>query len=285
MAETNAERDPVARYLSDIRDIPRLSREEETRVLRAVREGDAGALQTLVKAHLGFVVSVAGEYRSSGLPFEDLVNEGNLGLIRATERFDLTKGTKFITYAVWWIRKTILQAITEKSRIVRLPDAHLTRIRRIRAAEAALRGTLRREPSKDEVSSHLATTVRALDATLQLALVQAEPHRPKDEDSEPPIFERLRDHGASAEQEMIRRETRREAVRLFGQLEPRERRVLSMRLGLSGEPPQTLAETGAQLGLSRERIRQIENIAKRRLRRKIATKDRPSGSRRSRACS
>jgi len=231
--------------------------------------GHPDPLHILIEANLGFVVGVAREYRSMGLPFEDLLNEGHLGLIEAAGRFDPGKGTKFITYAMWWIRKSILRAITEQTRIVRLPAGQQKKLRDVREAERTLRLRLGGEPTREEIACYLAMTTSAVEKVLRYAMDRADLHRPDGDDRGPSLAERLRENRIGPEEKLIRREKLEEALRIFGSLAFQERRILALRLGLWGEPPCTLAEIGNRLGLSRERIRQIELRATAHLRERI----------------
>ncbi len=160
----------LARYFSDIRHYPPLTRERECALARNVKTGCKVSRDELVQANLSFVVKVASEYRNLGLPFEDLLNEGNLGLIEAAHRYDASKGTKFITYAIWWIRKSILKALSEHSSLVRVPTYQMKKVREIRDAENTLRRKLGRKPKREEISERLSKSVNKIDQTLQLKL-------------------------------------------------------------------------------------------------------------------
>jgi RNA polymerase primary sigma factor len=279
MTATNEENRGISSYLGSIRATSRLDKEEELRVARSARDGRVDALHALVEANLGFVVKVAKQYRSLGLPFEDLLNEGNLGLIRAATRFDPDRGTKFITYAIWWIRKAILEALSASMRIVRLPDRYARETRKANAAESVLRSRLGRAPSREELSEHLGTPLATLDEMRWTVRAPIELDRPVKNNEQQTLTETLSDDGASAEAGLIRREMLDGAARVFARLTPREQEVLALRLGLTGDPPQTLAVVGERLGLSRERIRQIEVNARRSLRRMLTRSDGTKSSR------
>lgn len=259
------EQNVVARYLADVRQIPRLSREEELRAVDEIRQGCTEALNRLVESNLLFVVHVARSYQNLGLPFEDLLNEGNLGLIEAARRYDPSKGTLFLTYAMWWVRKAILRALGEKVQLVRIPHNQQRKIRDIRAAETALHRSLGRAPSTEEISAHVA--IRPADVT-KLRLVSggyASLDRTVNEHGEYALVELLRDLGINCEQRMIRSETLHTLKTALGKLNEQQRRVLQLRFGLDGSRGLTLREAGQRVGLSRERVRQIEKTATRRL--------------------
>jgi RNA polymerase primary sigma factor len=258
----------LARYLSEIRCRPKLSREDEAGLARRAREGSGRALNDLVEANLGFVVKIAHEYRDMGLPFEDLLNEGNLGLIRAARRFDSARGTKFITFAVWWIRKSILAALSQNAGLVRIPDHHRRRLRRIRQTEQSLVRELGRSPRREEVAEALAHGPAEMDAALLHDLKGRSLGEAVGRDRDTPLSELLADETASTgEEDYLRREATELVAEALHELDPRQRRVLEYRFGLSGGPALVLREAGRRLGLSRERVRQIEVSATRRLRR------------------
>ena len=255
------EKSVLSRYFSDIRKKRPLSREQEGVLLDAIDQGNSEAFDELVERNLSFVVKIANEYRGLGVPLEDLLNEGNLGLIEAARRFDNKKGVKFITYAIWWVRKTILQSISEKSRVVRLPYAQQRRIEKIRQAETRLRSILGREPSRRELARELdlreqdvAKAQQARTKTFSLA-------RPVREDGEAKIEDFVQCKDRTQLEKIIDRETLHVMERVFTGLTEQQRIVLVMRFGLGTDSPMTLQEAGERLGLSRERIRQIEKQA------------------------
>lgn len=238
-------RSALSHYLAEIRGGALLSREEEADLALRARAGDREALNRLVEANLGFVVKVAREYRHLGVPFEDLLNEGNLGLLEAARRYDGSRGTKFITFAVWWIRKAILAAVAQGSGLVRLPDYERRRLRRIRLAEGPL--------PQDALHGYPRT--RSLD-------------EPASREGETSLGERLTDDSATtSEEDLLQREAIELLCQTLERLEPQERRVLEYRFGLAAEPCLVLREVGYRMSVSRERVRQIEVCAMRRLRR------------------
>jgi RNA polymerase primary sigma factor len=234
--------------------------------------GREDAINRLVESNLGFVVTVAREYRHLGLPFEDLLNEGNLGLIEAARRYDPEKGARFITYAIWWIRKLILRALTQRSTLVRIPDSKAKKLKDIRRAQANLRQSLGRDPSRREVSEHLEMRQENLDRLIQLTPSTASIDAPVDERHDVPLGEFLRHIGVSTEQEMIRRQGLERMSKAFTQLTDQQRNVLTLRFGLGGDTPRTLSEVGRCISLSRERVRQIQDQATRRLRKLVSSK-------------
>jgi len=255
-------------YFSEIRDIPLLTKDEEKSLARDIQNGNRDALHELVESNLSFVAKVASEYRSLGLPFEDLLNEGNVGLIEAAQRFDAGKDTKFISYAIWWIRKSILKALSEQSHTVRLPYSQMKKVKEIRQADKALRKELGRRPTREEISKHLSKSVAKIDRVLQHTAHEISLDEPIGEEQETPLSDCIVDHGRiSAEERLLERELTHGVSQVFEHLSEQQQIVISYRFGLNGETPLTLQETGDRMGLSRERVRQIECQAKERMRR------------------
>jgi RNA polymerase sigma factor (sigma-70 family) len=206
---------------------------------------------------------VASEYRNLGIPFEDLLNEGNLGLIEAANRFDVSKDTKFISYAVWWIRKTVLKALADHANTVRIPPHKMKKVREIRDAERGLRKDLGRKPTRVEISKQLSQDVTKVDEVLQISLhgVSLDTKVGKNEDR--PLSEFLRDEkNPEMEEDIIHRQNTSALSGALEILSEQERTVLARRFGLDGEEPMTLQTIGKGMGVSRERVRQIENKAK-----------------------
>ena len=257
----------LAAYFRKIRDFPRLSREDEVNLATHVREGCESCRNELVQSNLSFVVKVASEYRNLGTPFEDLLNEGNLGLIEAAQRFDATKGTKFITYAIWWIRKSILRALSERSTLVRVPSYQMTKVREIRHAERALSRELGRQPGRDEISKRLDRDVSKVDQVLQFNLREVSLEQKVGRERDQTISDFLPDdRSPNAEDDLMHREDTSMMMQAICELTDQEKSVLRYRFGLSGEPARTLKEVGAIMSISRERVRQVEVKAKLRLR-------------------
>jgi RNA polymerase primary sigma factor len=224
----------------------------------------------LIQSNLSFVAVIAGEYRNLGLPFDDLLNEGNIGLIEAAYRFDPGRGTKFITYAVWWIRRGILRALADQSRLVRLPDYQRKEFRRIRDAETSLGRELGRPPDTSEISERLSRSIESIGRMRQSQLPELAIDAPVRIGETQPISDLLADKVLpNPEDAVIRAQALQLVGRSFSLLSPREREVLRYRYGLGGAPGLSLSKVGKRLGLSGERVRQIETDAIARLRKMI----------------
>jgi RNA polymerase primary sigma factor len=264
------DRTSLSRFFADMRRYPRLSKERERSVAANVRLGDTPALHELVQSNLAFVVKVARQYRNYGVPFEDLLNEGNVGLLEAAKRYDPTKDNKFVTYAIWWIRKAILQALTEQS-VVRVPPYQMRRVREIQETESALARSLGRRPERNEVSEKLDRSVDKVDEVLQFATRPVSLDEKVGRDREISLADLLVDeHASNPEDDLIRHEAHQLVTDALRHLNKREREVITLRHGIAEERPLTLQETGERMRLSRERVRQIECEAKARLRRFFA---------------
>lgn len=267
MAESVARNQTVQRYLADIRQLKTLTKAEELKIARDLRAGCEDAVNRLVEGNLRFVTKVALEYRNMGLPLEDLVNEGNMGLIDAAKHFDPERDIKFITYAVWWIRRSILQALNNQIRLVRLPAWQSRKARELNEAKRQLRLELGRHPSRDELSDHLETSRKKLEQTMLQGGTEVSLDQPFRADQDRPLSETLEDQdGDRFVAAVVRRQMTDEMGKILKRLTPMQRRVLRMRFGLNGRPPMTLRQAGAEIGLTRERIRQIECQAKQKMR-------------------
>ena len=233
------------------------------------------AINDLVQSNLSFVAKVASEYRNLGMPFEDLLNEGNVGLIEAAHRFDADKDTKFISYAIWWIRKSILKALSEQSTVVRLPYSQMKKVKEIRAAEKSLSKELGRKPNREEISKHLSKSLAKIDKVLQYGVHEMSIDEPLGEDQDSYLADCLPDkERVSPEERLLDQEMNCGVDEAYCKLPQQQRTVIGFRFGLNGEPPLTLQETGERMGLSRERVRQIECQAKERMRRMFAKRQR-----------
>ncbi len=262
----------ISKYLQEISEFPLLSKEEEHKVaVRMHEEGGDRSYHDLVKCNLSFVVKIASEYRNMGLPFEDLLNEGNIGLIEAAHHFDHERGTKFITYAIWWIRKSILKALSQHSAMVRIPNYQLKKVRTVRNTERMLTRELGRAAQRDEISKELRVTISKIDEILQMRMRELSLDDKVGRDKDTPISDYLVDgRSVNPESELIRHEHQGLIRLALRNLNDQEQTVIINRFGLEGGRTFTLKEIGVKLGVSRERVRQIENQAKRRLRKLIA---------------
>jgi RNA polymerase primary sigma factor len=279
MSKASAQRGSgVSRYLQEIREYRPLTREAEQ---ETARRADAPmacgeALQDLVKANLGFVVKIAGEYRHLGLPFEDLLNEGNVGLIEAAHRFDPAHGVKFITYATWWIRKSMLRAISQNATIVHIPEYQLRQARQARETSRMLARALGRAAGREEISREMHVTVARLETILQRQVRDRSLDETVGEDQETTYLDQLvDDRSVDPEEELIRHEIRGRLRRALLVLSGRQRSVLIDRFGLAGGRRHTLREIGDRLGMTREGVRQMVNQATKRLRRVMGRRRSP----------
>jgi len=258
----------VDQYFHEIEDSVGLSSEAEVAIAKQIKGGDEDALSDLVKANLRFVVSVAKQYQNLGLPLSDLINEGNLGLIIAAKRFDGTKGFKFISYAVWWIRQSILQALAEQSRIVRLPLNRIGELTRVNKTFNKLEQRLGRPPEVEEIADELEVEPGDMDLLLRLAQRPVSLETPCD-DSEPDrcYGDLIPDDSLPSSDEILSSdELKAEIDSAMHALTEGEARVLKMYYGLDGHEPMTLEEIGAYVGRTRERVRQIKEKALQKLR-------------------
>ena len=257
-AITNRNNESLERYLSEISREPRITVEEEVELGRRAKNGDEAAVERLVRANLRFVVSVAKQYQGQGISLIDLINEGNLGLIQAAHRFDDTRGFKFISYAVWWIRQSILLAITEKSRLIRLPQNQMSSIQKILRFYNQYMQDYERPPSIEEICEQMQVTEERVRLALQLQNKPLSIDAPLTEDEARTLSERLRsDKGSSADGPLLKEAERWKVERMLNLLPPLERSVIEYYLGFKGQSI-SLEEIGNRIGLSRERLRQIK---------------------------
>lgn len=256
-------------YLQEIGKIPLLTPEEEVELARRIKQGDEEALHRLTRANLRFVVSVAKKYQGQGLSLADLINEGNYGLIKAAQRFDETRGFKFISYAVWWIRQAILQALAEQSRVVRLPLNRIGTISKIRKISARLAQEHERAPSAEELAAELDIDVEKIREALQhtgRALSMDAPFTDEDDNS---LLDVLPNEEDTAPDEGLMEESLKiDIERALSTLHSREAEIIRLYFGIGREHPLTLEEIGQRFGLTRERVRQIKEKALRKLRQK-----------------
>ncbi|AFD06396.1 sigma-70 family RNA polymerase sigma factor [Solitalea canadensis] len=264
---TNRESQSLDKYLHEIGKVDLITAEEEVILAQKIREGDQAALERLTKTNLRFVVSVAKQYQNQGLTLGDLINEGNLGLIKAAKRFDETKGFKFISYAVWWIRQSILQAIAEQSRIVRLPLNQVGSLSKISKAYSKLEQEYEREPSPEELADILETTVDKISDTLSNSGRHVSMDAPFVQGEENTLLDVLENTDTAATDSMLISESLSEEIkRALSTLTEREREIIVLFFGLGSNHPLSLEEIGEKFNLTRERVRQIKDKALQRLR-------------------
>lgn len=254
-------------YLREIGSTPLISAMEEVKLARRIRQGDKTALEKLTKANLRFVVSVAKNYQNQGLSLADLINEGNIGLIKAAKRFDETRGFKFISYAVWWIRQAILQALAEQSRIVRLPLNRVGTLHKIGKVSSSLEQTFGRNPSPDEIAKELELSENEVADTLKISNSHLSLDQPFSVSEDNSLIDILEDEFQPGPDEaLLDMSLRVEIDKALDSLTPREAEVINLYFGLNSEKALTLEEIGARFNLTRERVRQIKEKAIRRLR-------------------
>ncbi len=262
---TNRESASLDKYLQEIGREPLIPVDEEVELARRIRHGDRAALEKLVKANLRFVVSVAKQYQNQGLSLPDLIDEGNLGLIKAAEKFDETRGFKFISYAVWWIRQSILQALAEQSRIVRLPLNQVGSLNKINKAYQRFEQEFERKPSAEELAELLDIPVDKIADTLKMSGRQVSVDAPFVEGEDNSLIDvMVNEDSPNADHTLINESLSREIDRALATLTPREADIIRKFFGI-GVPEKTLEEIGIEFHLTRERVRQIKEKAIRRL--------------------
>ena len=263
---TNRETASLDKYLQEIGKVGLISADEEVELAQRIKAGDQRALDKLTKANLRFVVSVAKQYQNQGLTLPDLINEGNLGLIKAAQRFDETRGFKFISYAVWWIRQSILQALAEQSRIVRLPLNKIGSINKINKKYAELEQEHERTPSAEEIAQELEMTEEDVKESLKNAGRHISMDAPLVEGEDSNLYDVLKSgESPNPDRELMNESLRIEIERALQTLTPREADVIRLYFGLGGQHAMTLEEIGETFDLTRERVRQIKDKAIRRL--------------------
>ena len=265
---TNRDTASLDKYLQEIGKVDLITADEEVELAQRIRTGDQLALEKLTKANLRFVVSVAKQYQNQGLTLPDLINEGNLGLIKAAKRFDETRGFKFISYAVWWIRQSILQALAEQSRIVRLPLNKIGSISKINKAFATLEQANQRPPTPEEISAELDMTVSEVKQSLKNSGKHLSMDAPlKEGENSSNLYDVVKSgESPNPDDSLILESLNTEINRALDTLNAREADVLKLFYGLNGERPMSLEEIGSTFGLTRERVRQIREKGIRKLR-------------------
>ncbi|MCK4569604.1 MAG: sigma-70 family RNA polymerase sigma factor [Bacteroidales bacterium] len=263
---TNRETASLDKYLQEIGKVELITADEEVALAQRIKQGDRIALEKLTKANLRFVVSVSKQYQNQGLSLPDLINEGNLGLIKAAQRFDETRGFKFISYAVWWIRQSILQALAEQSRIVRLPLNKIGSINKINKAYARLEQEHEREPNVGEIATLLEITENEVKESMKNSGRHISMDAPLIQDEDNNMYDVLRsDESSTPESQLLYESLKKEIDRAISTLTPREADVIRLYFGLNSKHPMTLEEIGEKFDLTRERVRQIKEKGIRRL--------------------
>lgn len=265
---TNRESQSLEKYLQEIGKVDLLTPEEEVELAKRIKQGDQAALEKLTKANLRFVVSVAKQYQNQGLSLSDLINEGNLGLIKAAQRFDETRGFKFISYAVWWIRQSILQALAEQSRIVRLPLNKVGSLNKINKAFSELEQEYEREPSSDELAETLEIPTEEVETTLGVAARHVSMDAPFVEGEDNSLLDVLENSSTPGTDQALdyKESLRKEIERSLSTLTERQCDVIKLYFGIGVEHPMSLEDIGEKFGLTRERVRQIKDKAINKLR-------------------
>ncbi|HVO76233.1 MAG TPA: sigma-70 family RNA polymerase sigma factor [Ignavibacteriaceae bacterium] len=264
---TNRESQSLDKYLQEIGKVSLLTPDQEIELALGIKRGEQRSLEILTKANLRFVVSVAKQYQNQGLSLGDLINEGNLGLIKAAKRFDETRGFKFISYAVWWIRQSILQALAEQSRIVRLPLNRVGALNKIGKAYSNLEQEFEREPSADELAQELEMDVSEVSDAMKISSRHVSMDAPFTSGEENRLLDIIEDDQQPAPDETLMTESlKTEIERALSTLSDRESEVICLYFGLNKEHSLTLEEIGERFNLTRERVRQIKEKAIRRLR-------------------
>lgn len=263
---TNRESPSLDKYLHEIGKVQLISAEEEVALAKKIKLGDDKALGLLINANLRFVVSVAKQYQNQGLSLPDLINEGNLGLIKAAQRFDETRGFKFISYAVWWIRQSILQALAEQARIVRLPLNKIGSVNKVNNAFALLEQEYQREPTAEEIAEILEMASKDVKEALKVSNRHISMDAPLKPDEENTLYDvLLASESGSPDAQMVDESLKKEIERSLSTLSAREADIIKLYYGLNNEPPYSLEEIGKLFNLTRERVRQIKEKAIKRL--------------------
>lgn len=260
---TNRESQSLEKYLQEIGKVHLITPEEEVALAVRIKQGDQKALEKLTKSNLRFVVSVAKQYQNQGLSLSDLINEGNLGLIKAAQRFDETRGFKFISYAVWWIRQSILQALAEQSRIVRLPLNKVGLTNRISRASSLLEQEFEREPSCEELATLLEVDLEEIESSIGISTKHISMDAPFIDGEENTLLDVLENNNTViADRHLAYKESlRKEVARTLSTLSDRQRDVITMYFGIGLEQPVSLEDIGLKFDLTRERVRQIKDKA------------------------
>jgi RNA polymerase primary sigma factor len=273
----NEDSDPAIKvYLREIGKIRLLTQQEEIDLAARIKKGDREARALMIKANLRLVVKIAHDYKNLGLPVLDLVSEGNIGLMKAVERFDPAKGGKLSTYAAWWIKQSIKRALANQSKTIRLPVHLVDKISKMNRVASQMSEELGREPTDDELAEEVGLSPRSVSQLKTASIRPTSLNAPINEDDSTEFGDLVGDEDARTPFEFLRdRNLRDELPELLAILDPRERTIIFQRYGLDGARPRTLEEVGKKLGVTRERIRQVQNIALMKLRRALSRKETP----------
>lgn len=263
-------------YMRDIMQTELLTPAEEVALAAKIKRGDRQARAAMIKANLRLVVKIAQGYSGYGVPLADLISEGNIGLMKAVERFDPAKGGKLSTYGSWWIKQSIKRALANQSKTIRLPVHMVDKIAKMRRISALLTECLGREPSEEELSEELGVPRRKLALLKRASQRPVSLDAPVNEDSPAGLGEVIGDEKSQSPLEaLVTKNIHQQLDDLFGVLDERERRIIEFRFGLTGDQPKTLEEVGTELGVTRERIRQLQNVALTKMRRALGKKEKP----------
>ncbi len=271
MAALNIDEKSLEIYLKEIGEIPLLTEEEERELIKRAKAGDKEAREKLIYSHLRFVVSVAKKYQGYGVPLGDLINEGNMGLLRALERFDPNRKVRFLSYAIWWIRQAIMKALNEQSRLIRISADSLSKLKKVKEAESELMHRSGEAPTVEELARELNVSEKEIKEAQELAIKEISIDQPVYPDSDKQTLADILDQDAlpSPEKSYEVRERREKVMEALKILKPRDRYVIEQYFGLIDGRPRTLEDIGRELGISRERVRQLKDRALRQIREKF----------------
>lgn len=266
--------EPIRQYLKEIKDIPLLTPEEEIRLARLVRKGDAKARKTMIQSNLRLVINIAKRYTHLGLPILDLIEEGNMGLMKAVEKFDPRKGYRFSTYAAWWVKQYITRAIANQGKTIRVPVYMVETLNRLRKVQEHLTQKLGRKPRNNEVAKAMKLPVKKIREISEQMSRTTSLDAPVGEDDSGQFMDLIEDEASLSPVDEFTKVMRHERIKdLLEKMSKREQEILSLRFGLQDGVTRTLSETAQRFGITRERVRQIENAAMRKLRTYLAAQD------------